>query len=109
MGNDQQSYTLSFKIKLPSDNDTVYFSHCFPYTYSDLVRFLNENCNIFSMKDRLKRTQMCRTIAGNSVEMLIITNLDSSQDDIAERGAIIVSSRVHPGESNASFIVEGFI
>lgn len=52
---------------------------------------------------------MCRTIAGNSVEMLIITNLESSQDDIAERGAIIVSSRVHPGESNASFIVEGFI
>ena len=52
---------------------------------------------------------MCRTIAGNSVEMLIITNLESSQDDIAERSAIIVSSRVHPGESNASFIVEGFI
>jgi len=52
---------------------------------------------------------MCRTIAGNSVEMLIITNLESSQDEIAERNAIIVSSRVHPGESNASFIIEGFI
>ena len=52
---------------------------------------------------------MCRSIAGNSVEMLIITNLESSQDEIAERNAIIISSRVHPGESNASFIVEGII
>ena len=41
--------------------------------------------------------------------MLIITNLASSQDDIAERPAVILSSRVHPGESNASFIIEGTI
>lgn len=106
---EQSCYTLSFKIKFPYDHDTVFLSHCFPYTYSDLVTFLNDHCNIFSMKDRLKRTQMCRTIAGNSVEMLIITNLESTQDEIAERSAIIISSRVHPGESNASFIVEGFI
>jgi len=41
--------------------------------------------------------------------MLIITNLESSQDAIAERPAMIISSRVHPGESNASFIMEGII
>ena len=41
--------------------------------------------------------------------MLIITNLKSSQDEIAERAAIIISSRVHPGETNASFIMEGII
>jgi len=41
--------------------------------------------------------------------MLIITNLESSQDEIAERPAIIISSRVHPGESNSSFIAEGVI
>ena len=41
--------------------------------------------------------------------MLIITNLLSSQDEIAERPSIILSSRVHPGESNASFIIEGTI
>lgn len=52
---------------------------------------------------------MCRSVAGNSVEMLIVTNLESSQDEIAERNAIILSSRVHPGESNASYIVEGII
>jgi|TARA_B110000285_G_scaffold96066_1_gene109614 cytosolic carboxypeptidase protein 2/3 len=52
---------------------------------------------------------LTRSIAGNPLDMLIITNLESSQDDIAERPAIILSSRVHPGESNASFIMEGII
>ena len=52
---------------------------------------------------------MCRSIAGNPLDMLIITNLKSSQDEIAERAAIIISSRVHPGETNASFIMEGII
>jgi hypothetical protein len=74
-----------------------------------LVDFLNKNCQPKLTKDRLKRTQICRSIAGNSLEMLIITNLQSSQDEIAERQAIILSSRVHPGESNASFIIEGAI
>lgn len=52
---------------------------------------------------------LARSIAGNALEMLIVTNLNSSQDDIADRPAIVLSSRVHPGESNASFIMEGII
>lgn len=34
-------YTLTFSIKFPYENDTVYFAHCYPYTYSDLQRYLN--------------------------------------------------------------------
>lgn len=29
-------YTLTFNIEFPHDNDTVYFAHSYPYTYSDL-------------------------------------------------------------------------
>jgi murein tripeptide amidase MpaA len=60
-------------------------------------------------KDRLRRTELSKTIAGNSVDLLMITNFASSQDAIADRKCIIISSRVHPGESNASFIMEGFL
>ena len=108
-GNEVTTYTLSFKVVFQYDNDIIYLSHCYPYTYSDLVAFLNTACNPVAYKDRLKRTQLTRSIAGNVVDLLIITNLESSQDDIAERAAIILSSRVHPGESNASFIMEGII
>lgn len=100
---------LSFKIIFDFDDDEVYLSHCYPYTYSELVGFLNRVCNPALTKGKLKRTHMCRSIAGNSVDMLIITNLESSQDEIAERPAVIISSRVHPGETNSSFIMEGII
>lgn len=30
------TYTLTFNIEFPHDNDTVYFAHSYPYTYSDL-------------------------------------------------------------------------
>lgn len=103
------NYTLSFKCTFQYDHDVVYFSHCYPYTFSDLTTFLSKNCNPIQTKDRLKRTQLTRSIAGNPVEMLIITDLESSQDEIAERPAIVLSSRVHPGESNASYIMEGII
>jgi murein tripeptide amidase MpaA len=41
--------------------------------------------------------------------MLIITNFQSKSDKIAERPAVILTARVHPGESNSSYIIEGLI
>jgi murein tripeptide amidase MpaA len=41
--------------------------------------------------------------------MVIITNFSSRPEEIADRRAIIITSRVHPGESNASFIMHGIL
>ena len=41
--------------------------------------------------------------------MAIITNFSSRPEEIAIRRAIVITSRVHPGESNASFIVYGIL
>ncbi|CAF4233926.1 unnamed protein product, partial [Rotaria magnacalcarata] len=35
-------YSLSWTCKFPNNNDTYYFAHCYPYTYSDLQDYLNE-------------------------------------------------------------------
>ena len=105
----QVFYTLSFQVELPYDQDQVYFAHCYPYTYSDCIMFLKRVCLPSYGKDRLRRTALCKTRAGNSCEMLIITNFLATQDQIADRKCIIISSRVHPGESNSSYIVEGLI
>jgi hypothetical protein len=48
-------------------------------------------------------------LAGNDVEMLIVTNFTSIPEEIAVRKAIILTSRVHPGESNASYMIKGVI
>lgn len=33
---ENSTYTLTFNIQFSHENDTVYFAHSFPYTYSDL-------------------------------------------------------------------------
>jgi len=38
-----------------------------------------------------------------------VTNFSSSENEIAERKAVIATGRVHPGESNSSFIMQGMI
>jgi hypothetical protein len=38
------SYVISMTY-LVVDNDDVYFAHCFPYTYSDLIKSIEKCCN----------------------------------------------------------------
>jgi cytosolic carboxypeptidase protein 2/3 len=52
---------------------------------------------------------LCRTIAGNDCDMVIITNFSSKPEDIALRKAVVITSRVHPGESNSSYIMQGIL
>ncbi len=46
------------------DNDEVYLAHCYPYTYTQLNRFINSVCTV-SNRDRVRKTILCRTLAGN--------------------------------------------
>jgi len=101
-------HTLTFTINLKNDDDEVFFAHCYPYTYSDCCELLSKICTP-ETKDKIRKTILCKTIAGNDCEMVIITNFSSKPEDIALRKAVILTSRVHPGESNASFIMKGII
>jgi len=50
-----------------------------------------------------------KSLAGNNLDMLIITKFDSRFEEIAYRPCIVLTSRVHPGESNASWVIQGVI
>lgn len=41
--------------------------------------------------------------------MLIITSFNSDTEAIKHRKGIVISSRVHPGESNSSYMMKGII
>jgi hypothetical protein len=88
--------------------DTVYFAHCYPYTYSDVCNLVNKTCT-YPNKDKVRKTVLCKSLAGNDVDMLIVTNFSSAPEEIAVRKAIILTARVHPGESNASWMMQGLI
>ena len=63
----------------------------------------------FANKDKIRKTVLCKSLAGNDVDMLIVTNFTSDPQDIAVRKSVILSSRVHPGESNSSWMMNGVI
>ena len=108
-------FSLTFSIEFPFDNDEVYIAHCFPYTYRDWKEHIDLVCNDDkksgkeNMKNKVRKTELCKSLAGNSLDMIIVTNFKSHDQDIALREAVIITGRVHPGETNSSFIIEGIL
>ena len=52
-------YSLAFSMKFPYKLDTVYITHCFPYTYSQLQQYL-DNLEVDPLrKHKLKRKNLC--------------------------------------------------
>lgn len=101
-------YTMSFKTQFKYDDDEVYFAYCYPYTYSDYQEHISKIAT-FQNKDKVRKALLVKTLAGNDCDLLIITNFASEPQIIAERPSVILSGRVHPGESNSSYIMEGVI
>ncbi len=91
--------------------ENFYFAYCFPYTFDYLQKFLSKilNNQKIIQKNILRHEIIGKSLAGNNLDMLIITNFDSQLDEIAYRPCIILTSRVHPGESNSSFVIQGVI
>ena len=67
-------FTLTFSYNFQYASDTVYFAHCFPYTYSDLSDYLNGLSNSPEYKNILRVNPLCKTIAGNICHVITITN-----------------------------------
>lgn len=83
-GYGQQYHCLTFEYTAKHDEDTVYFAHCYPYTYTDLCRYVAATC-VPQTRDRVRKTILCKSLAGNDVDMLIVTNFASVPEDIAMR------------------------
>jgi hypothetical protein len=56
-------------------------------------------------KNIVRKTVLCQTNAGNDVEVLIVTNFTSQPIELSFRKAIIFTARVHPGETQASWMM----
>lgn len=102
-------YTLTFSLQFDHDNDVVYFAHSYPYTYTDLCRYLSKLETDPQTRNRVKRKMLCQSNAGNPIDILTITNFTDSELQMKQKKAFILSSRVHPGETGASYMMKGVI
>ena len=102
-------YTLTWQCQFDAEKDTVYLTHSYPYTFTDLQRYLNTLEADPKRKNRMRRRTLCQSIAGNNCDMLVITTFQSDHESIKNRKGIALSSRVHPGETGASWMMKGVL
>ncbi|XP_035672271.1 uncharacterized protein LOC118413175 isoform X3 [Branchiostoma floridae] len=106
---DKCYYSLTWTCSFPNDNDNYFFAHCYPYTYSDLQDYLLKMANDPVRSKYCRQRVLCRTLAGNLVYVLTITNPSKNPEDAKVKKAVVLSARVHPGETNASWMMKGFL
>ncbi|XP_047676108.1 cytosolic carboxypeptidase 2 isoform X1 [Tachysurus fulvidraco] len=102
-------YSLTWTLEFPYENDTCYLAHCYPYTYSDLQHYLQGVASDPARAMYCKVRVLCRSLAGNSVYVLTITAPCGTWEERRNRQAVVVTARVHPGETNSSWMMQGFL
>ncbi|GMR52302.1 hypothetical protein PMAYCL1PPCAC_22497 [Pristionchus mayeri] len=102
-------FSLRFTFALRHKGDVCYLAYHFPYTYSMLRATLE--CwitRVNSSSIYVRRDEIGQSLAGNPLQLLTITGTGSASE-VAERDTVVFSARVHPGESNASWIMHGML
>jgi hypothetical protein len=106
-------YSLSFTFHV-AETDTMYFAYLYPYTYTDLCSFLK------SQRSPFQFFPVAKSHGGVEV-MSIFWDADAQRFVNArtanfrrvgrafKRPVIVIAGRHHPGESNASYAMEGFV
>ncbi|KAA0724557.1 Cytosolic carboxypeptidase 4 [Triplophysa tibetana] len=112
-GQNSQFYTLTFTVTFLHDDDVCYLAYHYPYTYSNLQTHLKmlEN-SVDPRKVFFRRQNLCDTLAGNSCSLVTITACPASKawkdlHQLRNRPCVVLTARVHPGESNASWVMKG--
>jgi len=101
-------YTLTFTLDFKYTNDTVLIAYSHPYTYTDLNDYLTKLEKDDKISEYCIRKTLCRTIAGNKCEYLTITE---KNENLAgeNRKCVVITARVHPGETVGSWMMQGVI
>ncbi|XP_069737320.1 cytosolic carboxypeptidase 1 [Phaenicophaeus curvirostris] len=106
-------YTITFTVTFQHKDDVCYFAYHYPYTYSTLKMHLQKLESMHNPQQIYFRQDiLCETLAGNSCPLVTITAMPESNyyehiSQFRNRPYIFLSARVHPGETNASWVMKG--
>lgn len=102
--------TATFSIKFLHSLDVCYVAYTFPYTYTHLLSHTKkllqntDQSNVYFRVDNL-----CKSLNNNSVPVFTITAPDVKENRLADREIIFLTSRIHPGEANSSWVIDGTV
>lgn len=79
--------------------NSIFYAYFAPYTYEEHLRLIHQ----IQFSSLVKYHSLGKTVEGREIDFLTVG------DDTTEKKKIWVIARQHPGESQASFFMEGFI
>ncbi|XP_048829590.1 cytosolic carboxypeptidase 4 [Brienomyrus brachyistius] len=106
-------YTLTFSITFQHEEDVCYLAYHYPYTYSMLQAHLQIlRQSVDHRKVFFWEQSLCSSLGGNSCPLVTITAYPASHSwthlhQLRNRPYVVLTARVHPGESNASWVMKG--
>ncbi|NP_001292036.1 cytosolic carboxypeptidase 1 isoform X5 [Gallus gallus] len=106
-------YTITFTVTFQHKDDVCYFAYHYPYTYSTLKMHLQKLESMHNPQQiYFRQDALCETLGGNICPIVTITAMPESNyyEHICQfrnRPYIFLSARVHPGETNASWVMKG--
>ena len=113
---DDKHYTLSFKVSADYPEDTLEIAYCPPYTFTKLSTFIKSTVSLHKDRDIIIDDHLCCSLGGFKVPLLTLTSearrteAEFKEDRMVKhKGLIFCMARIHPGESNGSYVMEGFI
>lgn len=105
--------TLSFTIEFPEAFDRVLVAYHYPYTANFLQRELLYFEDSVPEGVCFFRAPLCKSLSlQHLVEVITVTDISEyslATTPLEQRPVVVFTGRVHPGESNASFVMDGIL
>ena len=101
MARKQKFYCLAFDFDFPQGQEFAYIASSIPYPYT----FLQKTIRTCAKLDQ-QMTTLTRSLGGLQIPMLTITN---EVINISKKRTVIICGRIHPGETNSSWVLHGVI
>ncbi|EGD82556.1 hypothetical protein PTSG_03208 [Salpingoeca rosetta] len=108
-------FTFTFSFVTPrtiEKHSRVYFAYHYPFSYTALQQHLEALETAARGRRFLRRQLLCRTLCENRCDLLTITSFDAKDllsCPLERRPYVVLTGRVHPGETNASYMMKGLL
>ncbi|KXJ16139.1 cytosolic carboxypeptidase 1 [Exaiptasia diaphana] len=107
-------FTSTFTITFPYTDDTCYLAYHYPYSFTMLQDHLSRLEASVSNDIFYRRLTLCHTLSGNPCDVITITAAPRRKDSFSlesfkNRPYVFLTARVHPGESNSSWVMKGVL
>ncbi|XP_049286539.1 cytosolic carboxypeptidase 6 isoform X1 [Anopheles funestus] len=105
----QNHYVLSFAFGFDKEDEVYQFALTFPYSYSKMQAYLN--AVELKFPDTFERSTLGMSIQNRKLELITFDDV-KKPDKMDPKNVIhmvVILARIHPGESPASYVVQGLI